>query len=457
VSPSPLPFPVKLPPVPEQLSELSAAERFAQQAGGRFVFDHRRGLWLCWDRHRWTPDTTGGIVRYVVQCLRLWQHEAVQMGQGARKTAVLEWASRLETKAKIDNLLGLAKNLEALADAGDKWDRDPWLLAVENGVIDLKIGTLRDGRPEDRITLQARGRFDPAATCPRWDRFLLDSFSGKEDLTRFVQRAVGYSLTGLTSEQIFLGCYGQTGSNGKGVLFRRLAAVFGDYWRNMPFSVIELNQRSSIPNDLAALDGPRLITSSETNDGIRLNEARIKAWTGADPITARWLHGEFFTFQPAGKFWLAFNHKPVVRDDSPAFWRRVRLIPFERTFPVDPAFEDRLAGDDVGILAWAVRGCLDWQRQGLTAPSCVTEATDGYRQDSDVIGRFLDEATEIDGASVVGADDLYQHYLGWAVAAGFTVKDRLSTTAFGRKMGERFRKARTKHGVLYQGVGRGAS
>lgn len=186
---------------------------------------------------------------------------------------------------------------------------------------------------------------------------------GPVDLVRFVQRAVGYSLSGATGEQCLFLLYG-TGADGKGTFTNQLKRVLGDYGWNMPFATIEAKDRAAIPNDLAALAGRRFVVASETNDGTRLNEGRIKALTGSDPITARFLHGEFFEFEPVAKFWLSVNHKPVVRDESHGFWRRIRLIPFMKTFPINPTLGDRLHTKAPGILAWAVRGCLHWQREG---------------------------------------------------------------------------------------------
>jgi putative DNA primase/helicase len=447
-------FPPQVPATSDHLTETTAAERLAAAFAGRWKYDWRRGLWVRFGGHGWAPDTTGLIVGDLTAESRRWQREAVTLLDARRKVPVFEWAVKLESHAKAQNVLALLRTQPGIADAGDRWNADPYLLRCPNGVIDLRTGVLRAGTPDDLITLSATVLFDPDAECPLWDRFLADTFDGDRELIQFVQRAIGYSLTGLTTEQVFFACYGHTGCNGKGVLFRRLAAILGDYWRNVPFATIELHDRGSIPNDLAMLDGPRLITASETNDGIRLNEARVKALTGSDPITARWLHGEFFTFRPAGKFWLAFNIKPVVRDDSPAFWRRVRLIPFTRTFPIDPTFEDRLAADDVGILAWAVRGCLAWQRDGLRPPACVAEATSEYQDESDPLADFIAEALEMDPLAQVSGADMLAHYRAWAQQRGFGPREMLSSKAFGSKLKLRVRSEKTRNGRVYLGVAR---
>jgi putative DNA primase/helicase len=243
-----------------------------------------------------------------------------------------------------------------------------------------------------------------------------------------------------------------TGGNGKGTFTNQLWRVLGDYSWNMPFATIEARDRAAIPNDLAALVGRRFVVASETNDGTRLNESRIKALTGADPITARFLHGEFFEFEPVAKFWLSVNHKPVVRDESHGFWRRIRLIPFTKTFPIDQTLADRLNAEASGILAWAVRGCLRWRCEGLDAPRVVIEATAEYEEDSDPLCEFLHEACRLDADAKAAGGELYFHYKQWAERRGMTDRERLSSTMFGRKMGERFRKAKIAGKAEYSGV-----
>ncbi len=208
-------------------------------------------------------------------------------------------------------------------------------------------------------------------------------FVDDQSLIDFVQRAMGYSLTGETTEQCLLLLHG-SGSNGKGVLTRTLMRVLGDYAWNVPFTTMQLREHSGIPNDLASLVGRRFVIASELNDGAQLNEARVKALTGCDSVPARFLHAEFFTFEPVAKFWLSVNHKPIVRDDSYGFWRRIRLIPFLRQFPKNDTLEPALRAEASGVLAWAIRGCLQWQTLGgLAPPSVVTEATAEYARESD--------------------------------------------------------------------------
>src|SRR5207249_4412834 len=219
-----------------------------------------------------------------------------------RRKKIAKWAIDSENKARIEAALAMARCEPPIADSGVDWDNRPMLLAVGNGIVDLETGALRHGRPEDRLILHTPVPFDPDAKCPQFERFFVEILNRDAELVDFVQRAIGYTITGLTTEQVLFLLHG-TGANGKTVFLSMLRAVLGEYAHNMPFSTIELKDRASIPNDVAALADKRLVTASETNDGTRFNEARIKALTGSDPITARFLHHEFFTFRPVAKFW----------------------------------------------------------------------------------------------------------------------------------------------------------
>ena len=309
----------------------------------------------------------------------------------------------------------LVKSEKLIADDGGNWDRNSWLMAVANGEVDLRTGSLRPGTPEDRITLHAEIAFDPDAQCPRWMRFLEEVFDGDAELISYLWRAIGYSLTGDTSEQCFF-CFCGNGANGKSTLLNTTRYVIGTYASNLPFSAFELTARSAISNDVATLPGKRFVTAIETDESARLNEARIKALTGGDILTARPLYRDYFSFKPVAKFWLAFNHRPIVADDSHGFWRRVHLIPFDKQFDprVDTKLEDTLRSEAPGILAWAVRGCLLWQAQGLNPPFTVMAATQVFRTENDPLQDFLDDRCEFDPSAEVSVATLRETYVRWA-------------------------------------------
>lgn len=273
----------------------------------------------------------------------------------------------------------------------------------------------------------------------------------------FVARAVGYALTGLTREQCFFLLHG-AGSNGKSVLLGVLLALLGDYGYAAPFSTFEYSRGGAIPNDLAQLAGRRLVVASETNEGTRLDEARLKALTGGEAQTARFLNREFFTFIPQCTIMLAANHRPRVNDDSRGFWRRVRLLPFGREFcadEIDLTLADTLKAELSGILAWALRGCLDWQTQGLNPPAQVLAATADYQADSDPLAEFVAERLCEDANLSVRGSTAYARYRQWAEEHKLPERDLLSSRVFGERLSARFRKERQRAGVVYFGLGCG--
>jgi putative DNA primase/helicase len=430
------------------------AEYFAALHGLDARFDFRRGGWALWGGHKWQRDVDAEIRRLAKATIRQRLLDAATVDNSDERAKLAKWAVTSESRTRIEAMLYLAQAERPIADAGDRWDADPMLLGTPSGIADLRTGQLRPGRREDRITMNAAVPYEPDAACQRWEEFLSEVFNGDNDLIDFVWRAIGYSLTGATTEQCLFLCYG-TGANGKSTLMQTLAYMLGDYGYTMPFATLDFYQRSAIPNDLAALVGRRFVCASETNDGTRLNESRVKNLTGCETITARFLHAEYFTFQPVGKFWLSFNHKPIVRDDSHAFWRRIRLIPFTQTFPINQTLAADLRAEASGILAWCVRGCLAWQTEGLNPPAVVTEATEAYERDSDQFAGFVAEALNLDQAdSGIQAQDFYGAYSHWADGHGLTIKERLTATAFGRKASERFPFTHVNGRKIYQGIAR---
>lgn len=443
------------PVLPEaQYTDAAHAQNFAISYGVELRYHHRRGVWLWYDPPVWRPDGDGKIYRQAILFAKRCQQDALEIRDRKVREQALQFFIRQEGKGSLDRTISLARNLEPLADSGDGWDAHAWRIGAVNGVIDLRSGLLEPGDPAYKMSFSTRVAYDETADCPRWRQFLKEIFDGDAGVIAFVQRYGGYALTGLTTEQILAVFYGR-GANGKSTLINTLAWVLGDYAHNMPFSTVELKQRSSIPNDMAALDGKRFVTASETSDGTRLNEARIKTLTGSDPITARFMHSEFFTFQPVAKFVLAVNHKPAVADDSYGFWRRIRLVPFLRTFSGsvrDDQLEAKLRAEGSGILRWLVEGCLIWKRDGLPLPSPISEATDAYQADSDPLADFLDEACDMEATAVTAASELQEGYQKWCDKRRLNKAERLNSKDFGRRMADRFDRKHTNTGWKYYGV-----
>ncbi|MDZ4819755.1 MAG: phage/plasmid primase, P4 family, partial [Planctomycetota bacterium] len=433
-------------------TEAGDAEYFAKEFGKRVRFDHRRGRWLRFAEHRWVPDTDGEMHRLAVSAMRLRQQDTFRLKDSKTRKRRYKWAIDGESRRRIENMLALAKTVTPISDAGNDWDCDPWLIGVRNGVVHLRSGRLRAGRPTDRITMSVKTSYEPAAKCPLWEQTICQLFGGERDLIEYIHRALGYSLTGMTNEQCLFMNWG-SGANGKGTLMNTVAAVLGDYADDLPFSALELHARSGIPNDVAKLVNKRFVTSSETGDGVRLNEARIKAITGCDPLTARFLHREFFTFQPTAKFWLATNHKPDVRDDSYGFWRRMRLIPFTQQFcgvRDNKDLKDKLRAEAPGILRWLVDGSRAWDRCGLEPPQTVQDATSAYQIESDRLTAFFEESCELGTGQKIQSKHLYRAYEQWCAEREI---ERLNLKAFGQQVRKRFDAKEQHHIVTYFGVG----
>ena len=431
------------------------AEWLAALHGDRLRYDHRRGRWLLWQGDWWAEDSDGKLRRMAKEAARERYRKAADIEDAEQKKAVAKWAIKSESRSKLDAALALAQSETPIADSGESWNADPFLLGVQNGVVNLRTGQLRPGKPEDGITLHTDIAFDADAECPRWEQFVGEIFNGDSELIDFIQRAVGYSLTGDVSEQCLFTLHGR-GANGKSTFLRVLRHVFGGYAQDTPFTTFELAARNSTPNDLAALAGRRFVTAAEAVPGRRLNEARVKALTGGDPMTARFLYGEYFTFEPECKLWLAVNHRPNVGDHSIAFWRRMRLVPFTRQFigvDADDHLGEKLQDEAPGILAWAVRGCLDWQNNGLGYPDAVADATEEYQHDTDPLGEFLQERCQQGNRQSVKASEFYRVYCSWCEANGVTGREKLSKTAFGRRLSEWYEKEHRRDGNYYVGVG----
>jgi len=428
-------------------TESGNAELFAAERGKVVKFDHKRGRWLIWDvrKGRWVLDEAGRVRILMRDTLRRQLRIAIDLPESEDRQKRIKWGLKSESRYVLDASLELAKSIAPVRDDGEKWNSNPWLLGVANGVVDLKTGKLRPAKPEDRVTLYSPVPFDAAAGCPRFEQFLLEIFKGDRDLVRFIQRAFGYSLTGCGDEQCLFLCHG-SGANGKSTLLGIFHYILGDYAVNVPFSALEKQGRSSIPNDLAMLEGRRFATALETGEDVRLNEARIKAITGGDPITARYLYHEHFTFEPTHKLWLAVNHKPRILDESEGMWRRVRMVPFDSQFSGkhrDNKLLDKLKAEAKGILAWAVKGALEWQKEGLGEPPAVAKATAAYRVESDHFAQFLDECCMQAPLVEVPVTTLWTRYAQWTDDNG---EPTLSRRAFSDRMQKAgYRRGRSGH------------
>jgi putative DNA primase/helicase len=437
------------------LTDTGNAEMIAQDYGEKVRFDHKRKRWLIWNSHRWEPDTDGTINRIAIESAKKRYLNAANIPDSKDREKASHWAIQSESKIRIDAATGLSKNLYPITDAGLNWDTHQMLLSCPNGIVDLRTGELRDGKPEDRITMTTIVEYDPDAQCPRWEQFIDEVFEGNKDLTRYIHKALGYSITANVNEQVAFFCYG-SGSNGKSVLFKTIREILGDYAYDAPASLLQRNAMATNTNDVAATEFKRFLVSSETLSTSKLNEQRLKGWTGGDNVTARYLYKELTTFTPTVKPWLFINHKPQVEDDSFGFWRRVRLIPFNRIFKgvdADKNLLIKLKFEYKGILNWLVKGCLLWQREGLDAvPDCVSQASKDYQIENDVLAEFIFDKCHEDIEAKVQASLFYKEYTQWAANQGYSPKDTLTHKNFSRKMSDKYRKGQMHGKFYYYGI-----
>jgi putative DNA primase/helicase len=413
------------------------AELIAALYGDRLRYDHTKKLWLSWNGQIWRPDLDGDSERKALSAAKERYRHAEFLRSTEEKKRHAKWAIESESDFRIKAALNRSRCHEVFSKQTSDFNQDPWLLGCTNGIVNLKTGELRPGRPQDMITLSTGIEFDPKAKAPRFQQFLAEVFSNNREVIDFIQRFVGYSLVGLIPEQVFCICLGN-GSNGKSVFLNCIRGILGEYATNIPFTTFESTKHNTgkNSNDVAALEGKRLVTVSEVCENSRWNEGIIKSVTGGDQVKCRFLYKEYFEYTPQFTLWFGVNHKPKVSDTSDAFWRRVRIIEFPNTFTGDDRdnnLMEILKEEYPGILAWAVEGCLKWQEKGLDEPNSVIEATKEYRTEEDIFQQFIKEMVTFDETSNVQAQTLYKNYREWCENWGVTP---ISGIKFWKKMRE---------------------
>ncbi len=410
------------------------AERLITRHGGKIRFNWGRNVWHYWDGKRWAPDTTGKLERLAKDTVRAIPAEAAGLN-GPEYAAVLKWAATSESDGKRQAMIRLARSEPGIPVQPDQLDAHPWLLNVANGTIDLKTGKCKPHDPTDMITRLINVVYDPEATCPIFDAFLSKIFDGDKALVQYIWRLIGYSLTGSIREQIIILCWG-TGSNGKSTLLSVIRDLLGDYASEADAESFMERKSEMIREDIAALDGARFVAASETSDGRRLSEALVKKMTGGERLRARRLYENGYEFLPQFKAWLASNYKPMICGGGHAIWRRVKFIPFTVTISddeKDPELHEKLRAELPGILAKAVQACLEWQHDGLKQPKVITEATDAYRREMDILAEWLEDRCILKRGVEELTKQLYADYTTWCEAQGY---EPIKQRTFGQRLTE---------------------
>jgi putative DNA primase/helicase len=432
-------------------TDLGNAQRLVAAEGKDIKHCYKNKSWYVWDDTKWSKDENGEIQRRAKKTVKAMLHEAADLDDKECKTLVAHEQTS-ESEARLNSMVSLARSEKGVSVQLTDFDTDPMLFNCMNCTIDLNTGNPREHRRVDLISKIAPFKYDAKAECPTWQGFLSTVTEGNGELMDYLQRCVGYSLTGQTIEHALFLLYGN-GANGKSTFLEVLRHVFGDYSQTADFGSFLFSTGQPVRNDLAKLNGARFVTASESDSSRRFDETVIKQMTGGDTITARFLYGEHFEFAPQFKLWLGTNHKPPIRGQDEGVWRRFRLIPFTVSIPPDKqdhALKSKLMLEASGILNWALDGLAQWQAKGLQEPEIVKDSTKEYRENQDAIGQFLTAECLVGKHFKSPARSLYNTYKGWATLTG---EYELSERAFSNVLGERgFKKTRDGSGMWWNGV-----
>jgi putative DNA primase/helicase len=450
--------------------EVGFAQRFQDQWGEFTRFDANRAQWMTWTGTHWQQDDTGAVIENMkkvadnilnmeVPSLRQASHAKDDYYDVMSRVRLAE-GHKLHNKATIYASLALAQSMPQLVTRTADYDADPMLFNCLSGTVDLRDGSIRPHNKLDYMTQMGRTPIDSVdSDCPQWKQFLLDVMRGDMQMVDYLQRLLGYTLTGDTSDQSFAMLYGN-GANGKSTYINVVQYIMGDYAKTADFNTfLDLNRGAAPRNDLAGMVGKRLVVASEGAEGKSLDESVLKQFCGSDTVTARQLHKEFFEFRPVAKIMLATNHKPVVRGTDEGIWRRMRLIPFLACFTAanrDPMMEAKLKTEAPAILRWMVQGTQLWKTYGLGMPEAVRDATSQYRSSMDVFQTFLDERCTTERTARVNSQELYENYTNWCGTAGIRIP--MKQAGFNQRLEERgFIRQKSNGRNLWTGLKLGAT
>ena len=437
-----------------RFTDLGNAERLVARHGKDLRFDVDRGRWLIWDGRRWTVDETREVERRAKESVRAMYDEAAATTDEHARRQLVSWALGSESNRRLRAMIERAIAEPGVTVTQAQLDSDKWALNCENGTIDLRAGKLTPHDRASMITKLAPAIYDHEARHEVWDKFLEDATSRDGEFVSFLQRAVGYSVTGSTAEETLLFVHGPS-ATGKTTFIEAIKACFGSYVVTANFeSFVEQRNAGGARNDIARLNGARIVTSVEVSAGRRLAEGLVKMLTGGDRVTCRYLYREEFEFEPQFTLWLAANDAPRVRNDDEALWRRIRRVPFTRVIPQadrDPAVKATLKEDPAArsaILRWVIDGCLAYQAEGLGSCEAVRSSTRQYRVENDELQQFIEQYCVVGPDCRSSSHDLREHYEQFAKEVG--IRRLLSAKAFGQRLRRRgFEPSRASGGERY--------
>jgi putative DNA primase/helicase len=428
----------------DPFTEDALALRFSERHADDLRYIAIKAQWLKWDDERWRPEATLLAFDLARKSCRA---DAREYGNGKPPPGI----SSAKTVAAVERL---AKADRRQAATLEQWDADDWLMNMEMATVDLRTGIGRAPQPAEYITKKTACTAAPPGTPhPIWSAFLDRITASNIELQKFLQRFCGYCCTGATTEHKFVFAYG-TGANGKSTFINTIREILGDYATVADVGTFIASRTERHPTDVAKLHGYRMAVGQETEKGRRWDEAKIKSMTGGDKMTARFMRQDFFDFVPKFKLWITGNHKPILVNVDEAMRRRMLLVPFlvqispeER----DSNLAEKLKVEWPAILRWMLDGCLEWQQIGLAPPRIVTEATDAYFDDQDLIKQWLEECTEDGGPfAFTSSSQLFASWKAWCDARGLPPgnSQNLSDALYDRG----FEKKRTKRGNGFKAI-----
>lgn len=413
----------------DHFTDMGNARRLARAHGADLRYCYGSRKWYVWDGLCWQIDDTGEVFRRAKEVTRDLYRKAGSTGDPEMRKQLAHHALKSEAAPRIEAMVKLAQSEEDICIRVSDFDRNPLLFNVANGTLNLQTGQLSPHKREDLLSKISPATFESNAVCPRFLEFLDCIASGNQELQQYLQRSIGYSLTGDVSENCFFLLYG-AGANGKSTLLELMMYVWGQYAQAADFeSFMASSKGRSVRNDIARTSGARLVKSVEADEGERLSEALIKQLTGNETVSARFLYQEGFDFKPQFKLWLGTNHKPKIIGTDDGMWRRVKLIPFEKQVPPaeqDRALIDKLKAEASGFLNWALEGLRKWQDHGLQEPEIILSATNTYREAQDTVKQFLGERCVLEPRASCHPRALQDAFNDWLAAARLQFKGRLA-------------------------------
>lgn len=434
------------------------AHRLKDRFGEIIRYSYNRKKWYVWNGKYWEIDESGAIKKLADCICDDLKKEAIAETDSDLQKEKMKWAMRTAGNRCKEAMIKECQHLAGIPIMPEELDVSPDYLNCQNGIVNLRNGELIPHDSGFMMSKITACEYDVTGATPVvWLKFLDDITNGDKQLQEYIQRSVGYSLTGYNTEQCVYFLYG-IGNNGKSTFQTILQDIMGSYASTVqPEKTLMMKAwgGDTTGNDIAKLKGARLVVCDEPDEGARLNESLIKQLTGGSRVACRFLYGEEFEYKPLFKLWMAMNHKPKIRGTDNGIWRRIKLVPFEVSIPaekVDKKLPFKLQKEFPQILAWAVKGCIKWQQDGLKEPDCVRNASQEYRHDMDILEGFMQECLEIDYSfkEKVMAREIFQVYSRWAKANNeYEMSSKKFFMEIGKKLPE---KGRDRTGIFYRNV-----